>query len=231
MLPKNGLKPKMNNTLMNNLLKYLFFLLCVKPFVHIVLGISVKNPQNLPRNGPAILIANHTSHIDTLVLMCLFSTSQLLKVHPVAAADYFFNTKFRAFIFRMLIGAIAVKRERARNSKEDVFAEANQNLKKGHLLIIYPEGTRSLDGEIREFKTGAAHLAKSNPDVPVIPIFLHGPDQIMPKSDFLPVPFICDVYIGTPMHLGDDSKKDFTDKIFQEVLRLKQMHFEGRNLS
>ena len=214
---------------MNTLFKYLFFFLCVKPFVHIVLGISVKNPQNLPRKGPAILIANHNSHIDTLVLMCLFSTSQLLKVHPVAAADYFFNTKFRSFLFRTLIGAIAVKRERAKNSKEDVFAEARQNLNRGHILIIYPEGTRSPDGEIREFKTGAAHLAKSNPEVPVIPIFLHGPDQVMPKYDFLPVPFICDVYIGTPMYLGDDSKKDFTEKIFQEVLRLKQMHFEGRN--
>ena len=209
---------------MNNLLKYLFFFLCVKPFVHIVLGISVKNPENLPRKGPAILIANHNSHIDTLVLMCLFSMSQLLKVHPVAAADYFFNTRFRSFLFRTLIGAIAVKRERTRNSKEDVFAEAKQNLKKGHLLIIYPEGTRSPDGEIREFKTGAAHLAKSHPDVPVIPIFINGPDKVMPKTDFLPVPFICDVYLGTPMHFGDDSKKDFTEKIFHEVVRLKQMH-------
>ena len=215
---------------MNNLLKYLFFFLFVKPFVYIVLGISVKNPRNLPRKGPAILIANHNSHIDTLVLMSLFSTRQLLKVHPVAAADYFFNTKFRAFVFRTLIGAIAVKRER-KNSKEDVLAEAKQHLKDGHILIIYPEGTRSLDGEIHEFKTGAAHLAKSNPDVPVIPIFLHGPDQVMPKADFLPVPFICDVYVGTPMYLGGDSKQEFTEKIFQEVLRLKQMHFEGRNLS
>ena len=216
---------------MNNLLKYLFFFLVVKPFVYIVLGISVKNPQNLPRKGPAILIANHNSHIDTLVLMCLFSTSQLLKVHPVAAADYFFNTKFRSFMFRTLIGAIAIKRERTKNSQEDVLAEAKQNLKNGHILIIYPEGTRSLDGEIRGFKVGAAHLAKSNPDVPVIPIFINGPDKIMPKSDFLPVPFICDVYIGTPMYLGADSKNDFTEKLFQEVLRLQQTHFEGRNRS
>ena len=216
---------------MNNLLKYLFFFLVVKPFVYIVLGISVKNPQNLPRKGPAILIANHNSHIDTLVLMCLFSTSQLLKVHPVAAADYFFNTKFRSFMFRTLIGAIAIKRERTKNSQEDVLAEAKQNLKNGHILIIYPEGTRSLDGEIRGFKVGAAHLAKSNPDVPVIPIFINGPDKIMPKSDFLPVPFICDVYIGTPMYLGADSKAEFTEKLFQEVLRLQQTHFEGRNRS
>ena len=199
----------------------------VKPFVYIVLGISVKNPQNLPRKGPAILIANHNSHIDTLVLMCLFSTSQLLKVHPVAAADYFFNTKFRSFMSKMLIGAVAVKRERTKNSQEDILAEAKQNLKNGHILIIYPEGTRSLDGEIRGFKTGAAHLAKSNPDVPVIPIFVNGPDKIMPKYDFLPVPFICDVYIGTPMLLGGDSKTEFTEKLFQEVSRLKQMHCEA----
>ena len=216
---------------MNNILKYLFFFLCVKPFVHIVLGISVKEPQNLPRKGPAILIANHNSHIDTLVLMCLFSTSQLLKVHPVAAADYFFNTKFRTFLSKALIGAVAVKRERAKNSKEDVLAEAKQNLKDGHILIIYPEGTRSFDGEIHGFKTGAAHLTKSNPDVPVIPIFINGPDKVMPKYDFLPVPFICDVYIGTPMYLGADTKQEFTEKTFQEVLRLKQTHFEGRNLS
>ena len=214
---------------MNNILKYLFFFLCVKPFVHIVLGISVKNSQNLPRKGPAILIANHNSHIDTLVLMCLFSTTQLLKVHPVAALDYFFSTKFRSFVTKALIGAIPVKRENIKSAKEDVFAEAKQTLKNGHILIIYPEGTRSVDGEIREFKTGAAHLVKSTPDVPVVPIFINGPDKIMPKYDFLPVPFICDVYIGTPMYLGDDTKKEFTEKIFQEVLRLKQMHFEGRN--
>lgn len=219
----------MNNLLLNNILKYLFFLLCVKPFIYVVLGINVKNPQNLPRKGPAILIANHNSHIDTLVLMCLFSTSQLLKVRPVAAMDYFFNTKLRSFLFKTLIGAIPVKRERAKNSKEDVFAEANRNLKNGHILIIYPEGTRSPDGEIREFKTGAAHLAKANLDVPVVPIFINGPDKVMPKYDFLPVPFICDVYIGEPMCLGADSKKEFTEKIFQEVLRLKQLHFEGRN--
>ncbi|MCL2349261.1 MAG: 1-acyl-sn-glycerol-3-phosphate acyltransferase [Planctomycetaceae bacterium] len=216
----------MNRPLLNNILKYLFFFLFVKPFVHVVLGISVKNSQNLPRKGPAILIANHNSHIDTLVLMCLFSTSQLLQVHPVAAMDYFFNTRLRSFLFKALIGAIAVKRERIKNLKEDVFAEAKQNLKNGHILIIYPEGTRSPDGEIREFKTGAAHLAKSNPDLPVIPIFINGPDKVMPKSDFLPVPFICDVYIGVPMSLGADSKKEFTEKIFQEVLRLRQLHFE-----
>jgi 1-acyl-sn-glycerol-3-phosphate acyltransferase len=201
----------------------------VKPFVYVVLGINVKNPQNLPRNGPAILIANHNSHIDTLVLMCLFTTSQLLKVHPVAAMDYFFNTKLRTFLFKTLIGAIAVKRLNTKVSKEDVLSEAKQSLKDGHIVIVYPEGTRSMDSKIGEFKTGVAHLAKSNPDAPVIPIYINGPDKIMPKYDFLPVPFICDVYIGEPMYLGTETKQEFTEKIFHEVVRLKQLHFEGRN--
>ena len=214
---------------MNNVLKYLFFFFCVKPFVYIVLGINVKNPENLPQKGPAILIANHNSHIDTLVLMCLFSTSQLLKVHPVAAMDYFFNTKLRSFLFKTLIGAIAVKRQRT-SSKEDVLTEAKCHLKEGHILIVYPEGTRSKDSEIGDFKTGAAHLAKSHPDAPVIPIFINGPDKIMPKYDFLPVPFICDVYIGTPTYFGTETKKEFTEKIFQEVVGLKKIHFEGRNV-
>ena len=214
---------------MKSILKYLFFLLCVKPFIHVVFGINVKNPQNLPRNGPAILVANHNSHIDTLVLMCLFTTPQLLKVNPVAAMDYFFNTGFRSFLFKTLLGAIAIKRHKRMFSREDIFAEINQNLKEGHTLIIYPEGTRSMDSEIQEFKTGVAHLAKSNPEVPVVPIFINGPDRIMPKYDSLPVPFICDVHIGAPMHIEGDTKRQFTERVYREVLKLKQTHYEGRN--
>ena len=214
---------------MNTILKYLFFLLFVKPFVSIVFGVNVKNHRHLPRKGPAILVANHNSHIDTLVLMCLFTTARLLKVNPVAAEDYFFNTRFRSFLFKTLLGAIAIKRHRTGFSKEDIFAEINRSLENGHILIIYPEGTRSMNSEIQEFKTGVAHLARSHPGVPVVPVFINGPDRIMPKYDSLPVPFICDVYVGEPMRIGADTKREFTGKIYREVLQLKQMHFEGRN--
>ena len=214
---------------MRQMLKYLFFLLCVKPFIYIVFGVNVKNPQNLPLTGPAILVANHNSHIDTLVLMCLFTTAQVLKANPVAAEDYFFNTRFRSFVFKTLLGAIAIKRYGTGFSREDIFAEINQSLEDGHILIIYPEGTRSMDGEVQEFKSGVAHLARLNPDVPVVPIFINGPDRIMPKYDSLPVPFICDVYVGEPMHFGTSTKKEFTAQIYCEVLKLKQAHFEGRN--
>ena len=215
---------------MNNVLKYLFFLLVIRPFVYVVFGVNVKNIHNLPVCGPAILVANHNSHIDTLVLMSLFTTTRLLKVNPVAAEDYFFDTRIRTFLFKTLFGAIAIKRQRKGLARGDIFSEIQQSLENGHILIIYPEGTRSLNSEIQEFKTGVAHLAKSNPDVPVIPIFINGPDRIMPKYDSLPVPFICDVHIGRPMHIGDRSRKEFTGKIYRQVLAMKQAHFEGRNL-
>ena len=83
------------------ILKYLLFLFIIKPFIYLVLGVNVSGVDNLPKvdRGASIIVANHNSHIDTLILMCLFNCSQILKIHPVAAADYFCNTKFKEFIF------------------------------------------------------------------------------------------------------------------------------------
>ncbi len=207
-----------------NLLKYLFYLIIVKPFIYIVLGVNVRNAQNLPKKGPAILIANHNSHIDTLILMSLFPIEMINKVNPVAAADYFFNTKFRRFVFKKLIGAIALKRHNKKFSKEDIFSEISQNLKDEHIIILYPEGTRGNDNEIQEFKNGIAHIAKANPDVPIIPIYINGPDKILPKYDYLLVPFISDIYVGERIWYDNSATKEFTHKVQNQILELKAQH-------
>jgi 1-acyl-sn-glycerol-3-phosphate acyltransferase len=207
-----------------NAIKYLCFLFFIKPFVFIVLGINVKKPENLPTEGPAILVANHNSHIDTLVLMCLYPIGKILKINPVAAEDYFFNTKFRRFIFGTLLGAIPLKRKREKFNREDIFQKVNENLANGHIIIVYPEGTRSMDHEIRDFKNGIAHLAKNNPDVPVVPIFISGPDKILPKYDTLLVPHICDVYIGEKNYCSDADKKEFAHNLKDRIVELKEEH-------
>ncbi len=209
---------------MRNFLKYCFFLFFVKPFIYIVLGVNVKNPENLPKNGPAIIVANHNSHIDTLVLMCLFPVCMIGQINPVAAADYFFNTKFRSFVFKTLLGAIALKRHKGGFSKEDIFKEVNENLQNGHILIVYPEGTRSMDSELQEFKTGVAHLVKSNPDVPVIPVYINGPDKVLPKYDSFLVPHICDIYVGEALHYGSSNKQEFMQEIKDRVVALREEH-------
>lgn len=216
---------------LQNIIKYLFFLLFVKPFIFWVLGINIKGGEKLAGlNKGAIIVANHNSHIDTLLIMSLFSTFTILKIHPVAAEDYFCNTKLKSFVFKTLIGIIPIKRKLQKLPKEVIFKDINEALKKQHIIIIYPEGTRGEDNLIHSFKTGVAHIAKMNPDVPIIPMYVNGPDRILPKIDFLPVPFISDIYVANPLYYDGSSTKDFTDKIKHIVEELYFTHKKRESL-
>ena len=80
-------------------LKVLFFGIVIRPLVLIALGLNVVNRQLLPRSGPAIVAANHNSHLDTLVLMSLFPLLKLHQIRPVAAADYFLSKQATRLVF------------------------------------------------------------------------------------------------------------------------------------
>lgn len=209
-----------------NLIKYLIFFIFVKPFIYLVLGVNVSGIDKLPKinKGASIIVANHNSHIDTLLLMSLFTCSQILKIHPVAAADYFCNTKFKTFVFTKLLGIIPIQRKVRKATEEEIFKDINNALRNGETIIIYPEGTRGETNELAKFKSGVAHIARMNPEIPVIPMFINGPDKILPKTDFLWVPFISDVYVGDAMCWDDSTTRDFTDRIRCAVEELKLEH-------
>lgn len=202
-------------------IKFIFFWLFVKPLVYIILGINVRNAELIPQKGPVIIAANHNSHIDTLILMSLFSLRKIFDIHPVAAADYFLKTKFRRWFFLNIFGIIPISRDEI--TKKNPFEEVNKKLKDGKIIIIYPEGTRGEPEVISEFKCGVAHLAKQNPDIPVIPVFMSGTGKVLPKYEGLLVPFICDVYIGQPLFWYGD-KKNFMDSLKQKFEELKSSH-------
>lgn len=209
-----------------NFIKYLLFFCFIKPFIYLVLGVNVTGIENLPKikKGASIIVANHNSHIDTLLLMCLFPCADILKIHPVAAADYFCNTKFKTFVFTKLLGIIPIQRKVRKATEEEIFKDINNALRNGETIIIYPEGTRGETNELAKFKSGVAHIARMNPEIPVIPMFINGPDRILPKGDFLWVPFISDVYAGEPLYYDGTSTKDFTEKIRYAVGELKIEH-------
>ena len=207
-------------------LKYITFTFCIKPFIYLVFGVNVSGSDNLPKvsKGASIIVANHNSHFDTLILMSLFSGSQILKIHPVAAADYFCNTKFKTFVFTKLLGIIPISRKVRKAREEELFKDINESLRAGESVIIYPEGTRGNDSNLSKFKSGVAHIASMNPDIPVVPCYINGPDRILPKGSFLFVPFIADVYISEPVYYDNTSTREFTERIRAEVEKLKEEH-------
>ncbi|MCM8538805.1 MAG: 1-acyl-sn-glycerol-3-phosphate acyltransferase, partial [Lentisphaeraceae bacterium] len=196
---------------MNRLLKILFFALIIKPLTLIVLGLNIRGRKNLPKKGPAIIAANHNSHLDTMVLMGLYPLSQVHRLRPVAAADYFLKNKFIKWFSLQVIGIIPLERK-ARKSKDELFSGCKTALEKGDILILYPEGSRGDAGKMSELKKGIFHISKLVEDTLISPVIMNGLSKSLPKGEALLVPFNCDVIIGELLHSGD-SADDFIQEL------------------
>lgn len=202
------------------MLKKLFFALFVRPVVLIISGVQVIDKERLPQDGPCIVAANHNSHLDTMVLMSLFPLSKIDKVRPVAAADYFMKNKYIAWFSRNVIGIIPLKRTPSKKDGHPLL-QVKEALEHGDIVIIFPEGSRGAPEKMGTFKTGIAHLAKAFPDVPVVPVYIHGAGKALPKGEALFVPFIISIQIGVPLYWKGEDSKTFTLKIENEIKRLE----------
>ena len=156
-------------------------------------------------------MANHNSHLDTLVLMTLFPARMLGKLRPVAAQDYFFRYAWLKWFSLNIIGIIPLDRD-ARRTGQHPLAPINEALERNEIVILFPEGSRGDPEKLGEFKTGVAHLAKMHPTVPVSPIYMHGLGKALPRSEALLVPFFCDVFVGEPL-MWSGNKDEFLSSL------------------
>lgn len=198
--------------------KYLFFILIAWPTALIVLGVGVRHKHRLPRKGPAILAVNHNSHLDTIVLMVLLGLRLLKRVRPAGASDYFFRTKLSSWLSLTLLDVIPLDRH-VRGAHHDVLKPLDDALEAGEIVILFPEGSRGEPEELAELRPGIAHLVKRHPKTPVIPVFMRGLGKALPRGDWVPVPFNCDVFVGEGIEWREN-KREFMERLegrFEEL--------------
>lgn len=180
-------------------LQMLVFILIIRPIVAVVLGLKLIGTENLPMDGPALIAANHNSHLDTLTLMSLWPLARLYKVRPIAAADYFLTNPILSWFSRNIMHIIPIDRQR-KDKSVDALADSSASLAEGNILLLFPEGSRGEPERLSGFRSGIARLTERHPQAPIIPIFMHGLGKALPRGTFLLVPFFVDVVIGEPIY-------------------------------
>ncbi|PWB83752.1 MAG: 1-acyl-sn-glycerol-3-phosphate acyltransferase [Methylocystaceae bacterium] len=173
-----------------------------------------------PKDGQRIYFANHSSHLDTLLIWAALPSRLRARTHPVAAADYWDRDRLRRYIAKDVLCAVLIDRS-ARENGRDPLEPLREALGAGGSLIIFPEGTRS-DAELPgPFKSGLYHLAAQFPAVELIPVYLKNPARAFPKGALLPVPIACSVHFGGPVRISSgEDKSQFLDRARQSVVEL-----------
>jgi 1-acyl-sn-glycerol-3-phosphate acyltransferase len=168
--------------------------------------------------GPVVLVANHASHLDTPLILGSLPERISKRVAVGAAADYFFDARWRAAVTALVFNAFPVERYRSRRLR----SLAPRLLANGWSLLLFPEGTRSEDGWMAPLRMGAAQLCVTQ-GVAAVPVVLRGTYAAMPRGRNWPMPGRPRVVVryGAPLHpSAGESARAFNTRLGQTVARL-----------
>jgi 1-acyl-sn-glycerol-3-phosphate acyltransferase len=195
------------------------------PIVWLVRALVGAYPRwigSAPSANQRIYFANHTSHMDTVVLWAALPRSLRANTRPVAAKDYWGKGGIRTQIAQDELNVVMIDRVRE-DPEADPLDPLREALEHGFSLIIFPEGKRAAQPLPGPFKAGLYHLATEFPQVELIPVYLENLHRSMPKGALIPVPIICTVRFGAPISLAEsEPKEQFLDRARDAVIALAQ---------
>jgi 1-acyl-sn-glycerol-3-phosphate acyltransferase len=169
--------------------------LIIRAWLRVYHRFEIVGQENLRTNRSLVLVANHSSHLDTLCLLAALPLRKLHRAFPAAAADYFFKSVPRIWVAAVVVNALPFARQTHVRASLSICGELLAN--PGNILIIFPEGTRSPNGETQEFKSGIGALVGGR-DVSVLPCYLRGTFNAWPKGSRFPRPKKVRLIIGPP---------------------------------
>src|SRR5438128_10726725 len=170
-------------------------------------------------DGPVICAANHASQADTALILHALSDGGRDRTGVAAAADYWFKRPLLCNLVSLFLNTFPFSRTGGAQAQLNA---SSRLLKSGWNLVLFPEGSRSPDGRIQEFKPGVGHLANET-GTPVVPMHIRGAHQIMPRGQKLPLPGRVRVRIGRPMSPNPkEGSREFTARIEKAVRALSK---------
>ncbi len=186
-------------------------------------GFSVRWIDSQPDVCQRVYFANHTSHLDAIVLWSALPAEVRALTRPVAAKDYWDAGRIRRYLANQVFNALLIDRTQIKVHQSPVDMMIRQIGNK-YSLIVFPEGGRSSGDEIGPFKSGLYYLCKKRPDLELIPVHIDNMNRILPRGEFLPVPLLTCISFGPPLWLeAGEPKKRFLRRARDAVQRLKEL--------
>jgi 1-acyl-sn-glycerol-3-phosphate acyltransferase len=173
-----------------------------------------------PADRQRVYFANHTSHLDFVLIWSVLPARLRRKTRPVAAGDYWSRGAFRRYLIHRVFRGVLVTRGRVDRADHPIEAMCRA-ADDGASLIVFPEGTRGPGTGVQPFKSGLYHLARARPELEIVPVWIDNSYRVLPKGLPLPVPLLCSVAFGAPLRLEDgEPKPEFLSRMRQQVIEL-----------
>jgi 1-acyl-sn-glycerol-3-phosphate acyltransferase len=193
----------------------------------LVAGSTVRWVGCAPTEEQRIYIANHSSHLDFIVLWSYLPPWLRRRTRPVAARDYWTRNTIRRYLAAKVFNAVLIDRTAPPGTPpgqlgRQAVEQMVEALRDQQSLILFPEGTRGAGEDLAAFRSGLYHVCRARPELDVIPVYLDNLNRILPKGHLLPVPMLSRITFGTPLRLQAGETKDaFLERARQSVRALK----------
>ena len=166
--------------------------------------------EHIPQGKPYIITPNHTSHLDTLAVITALGP-KAYQLWTLAARDYWFGNRLQGWFARTCLNALPIEREGNFAEFLQDLRVANEVMAQNNGLLVFPEGTRSLDGNLQPFKQGVLSLLIYAPDVPIIPAYIEGTYHALPKGKNLPKKHPVRIVFGAPLTFDMHTRETHRD--------------------